>query len=86
MKILYSKNAYKFLSKLDKKSVQRIRNAVYGLTLNPPEGNIVPLKGYSDGRKRLRLGNWRIIFRIDDNDEVKVLFIIDIGNRGDVYK
>ncbi|MBQ7974912.1 MAG: type II toxin-antitoxin system RelE/ParE family toxin [Clostridia bacterium] len=85
MKIKYSRNALKFLSKLDKKSVDRIRQAVDGLIHIPPEGDIKPLKGYEDGRKRLRVGTWRIIFRFDKQDEIEVLFVIDIGNRGDIY-
>lgn len=35
IKIRYSKDALKFLSKLDKKSVGRIRDAIVGLTYTP---------------------------------------------------
>ncbi len=44
--------ALKFLAKLDKKSVGRIRLAIQGLTHIPPEGDIKEMKGYNDGRKR----------------------------------
>ena len=40
IKIKYSKDALKFLSKLDKKSVGRIRDAITGLTYDPPVGDI----------------------------------------------
>ena len=40
IKIRYSNDALKFLSKLDKKSVGRIRDAIAGLTYNPPVGDI----------------------------------------------
>jgi len=40
MNIRYSKSALKFLEKLDKKSVERIRDAIQGLTKTPPEGDI----------------------------------------------
>ena len=86
MRIVYSKNAIKFLSKLDQKSVMRIREAIDGLTHNPPEGDIKSMQGYSDGRKRLRVGAWRVIYRVDRDGMVEVLLIIDIGNRGDIYK
>lgn len=86
MKIKYSKDALKFLSKLDAKSVKRIRTAIQGLTLNPPVGDIKVMQGYTDSRKRLRVGSWRIIFKYGDENEVEVLFVIDIGNRGDIYK
>ena len=86
MKIKYSRDALKFLSKLDKKSVERIRTAIQGLTLDPPIGDIKPMQGYNDGRKRLRVGGWRIIFKYGEENEIKILFVIDIGNRGDICK
>ncbi len=58
--IKYSKDALKFLSKLDKKSIIRIREAIFGLTTTPPTGDIKTMQGYLDGRKRLRVGSWRI--------------------------
>lgn len=86
MIIKYSKDALKFLAKLDKKSVTRIREAIAGLTLEPPIGDIKLMQGYSDERKRLRVGSWRIIYKYGTDGEVEILFIIDIGNRGDIYK
>lgn len=86
MIIKYSKDALKFLSKLDPKSVNRIRAAIQGLTLTPPVGDIKVMQGYTDGRKRLRVGSWRIIYKYGAENEVEILFVIDIGNRGDIYK
>lgn len=86
MEIRYSKDALKFLKKLDKKSVDRIRTAISGLTRQPPEGDIKQMKGYSDFRMRLRVGSWRVIYRYDTDGQIVVLLIIDIGNRGDIYK
>lgn len=86
IKIRYSKDALKFLSKLDKKSVSRIRDAIIGLTYNPPVGDIKIMQGYSDGRKRLRVGSWRIIYRHENEEMVEIICVIDIGNRGDIYK
>lgn len=86
MVIKYSKDALKFLSKLDAKSVNRIRSAIQGLTLTPPIGDIKVMQGYADSRKRLRVGSWRIIYKYGAENNVEILFIIDIGNRGDIYK
>ena len=86
MVIRYSKNALRFLSKLDKNSVTRIRNAIDGLLHIPPEGDVKLLKGYDDNRKRLRVGSWRIIFKYVAENKLEILYIIDIGNRGDIYK
>ena len=86
MIIKYSRDSLKFLSKLDKQSIARIRAAVHGLTLTPPKGDIKTMRGYSDNRKRLRVGSWRVIYRYGVEDEIEILFIIDIGSRGDIYK
>ncbi|MBQ3137158.1 MAG: type II toxin-antitoxin system RelE/ParE family toxin [Clostridia bacterium] len=86
MIIRYSKDALKFLAKLDKKSIERIRKAIEGLTLTPPVGDIKLMQGYTDERKRLRVGSWRIIYKYGTDNELEILFVIDIGNRGDIYK
>lgn len=86
MIIKYSKDSLKFLSKLDDKSVARIRSAIHGLTVDPPVGDIKVLQGYRDGRKRLRVGSWRIIYKYGRMNEIDILFILDIGNRGNIYK
>ena len=86
MVIKYSKKSLKFLSRLDNKSVLRIRTAIQGLTLTPPQGDIKPMQGYADGYKRLRVGEWRVLFRYGRQGELEILFITEIGNRGDIYK
>lgn len=84
--IRYSKDALKFLAKLDKKSVSRIREAISWLTATPPAGDIKIMQGYSDGRKRLRVGSWRIIYKQVSEEVFEIIYVIDIGNRGDIYK
>lgn len=80
MVIKYSRDSLKFLSKLDNKSVARIRASIHDLTLTPPKGDIKVMQGYGDNRKRLRVGSWRIIFKYGAENEIEILFIIDIGN------
>lgn len=86
MRIRYSKDSIKFLEKQPKKSVQRIRDAIAKLTFNPPQGDTAIMQGYTDDRMRLRVGSWRIIYKYEIDRQVEILFIIDIGNRGDIYK
>lgn len=86
MQIRYSKDAIKFLEKLDKKSVERIRTAINGLTHTPPVGDIKTMQGSKDNRLRLRVGGWRIIFKYGSEGEIEILFVLEIGNRGDIYK
>ena len=85
-KIKYSRDALKYLDTQTKKSVERIRAAISKLTKSSPEGDIAPMQGYSDGRMRLRIGSWRVVFNYTTVDQIKMLLIIDIGSRGDIYK
>lgn len=82
MIIKYSKAALKFLAKVDKSTVERIRTAIQGLTHTPPEGDIKTLQGYSDGRQRLRVGKYRVIYKYGVDNELEIVYIIDIGSRG----
>ncbi len=86
MKVKYSKSALKFLAKIDSSQAARIREGIAGLTKKPPEGDMKPLRGFQDGRMRLRIGSWRVIYRYDREGEIEILLILDIGNRGDIYK
>ena len=75
---IYSKQAAKVINSLDTLTKQRIRDGINKI----PKGDIKLLQGYSDGRKRLRLGKFRIIFTISGED----ILIRAIGSRGDIYK
>ena len=85
MKIKYSKQAIKDIKKLPKDVAKLIKRAIEGLAENPPKGDIKPLKGHSDGRKRLRVGKYRVIYQYLSDTEVYV-WIIEVGSRGDIYK
>ncbi|MBQ9610404.1 MAG: type II toxin-antitoxin system RelE/ParE family toxin [Lachnospiraceae bacterium] len=86
MDIQYNKRAVKYINSLDKPTKQRIKTAIEGLTHNPPKGDIKLLQGYSDGRKRLRVGKYRIIYNYIDDNNIIVLYIMNIDSRGDIYK
>ena len=86
MRIEYSRMAAKALQRMDKALRNRIREAIYGLTLTPPRGDIKPMQGKPDGRYRLRVGGYRVIYCYDQDGKMTILFIIDVGPRGDIYK
>lgn len=81
MKIQYSKIAVKSISEMDRKTQQRIKQAIEQI----PNGNIIALQG-RENEYRLRIGKYRIIFEYKQNDDEKILCILDIGSRGDIYK
>lgn len=75
--IVYSKKAKKFLSKQNNAAQIRLISAIGKL---PQEGDIKKLQGI-DGY-RLRIGDFRVLFDING----VIINIIDIGNRGQIYK
>ncbi|RHI85583.1 type II toxin-antitoxin system RelE family toxin [Mediterraneibacter gnavus] len=78
--IVLEKPAQKFLKRLNRTDKERILRAIYKL----PEGeNIKRLKGHQD-LLRLRVGDYRVIYTV--NNGKLVVCVVDIGNRGDVYK
>ena len=78
-RVIIEKKAEKFIRKQGKKDQERLLKAVYKL----PEGtDMKKLKGSE--MFRLRVGNYRILYAI--NDGIKVITVENIDNRGDVYK
>ena len=76
MNINYSKASVRFLKKQNKNTQGRIIAAIEKI----PQGDIVKLIGI--GGYRLRVGNFRIIYDVNYNG----INIIDIDNRGQIYK
>jgi mRNA interferase RelE/StbE len=78
-----SKNAEKYLKKLDKTTRKRILNGLLEIKESPYEStNTKKLVGNEYFRKRV--GNYRIIYEV--NESLITVFVIDIHNRRQVYK
>lgn len=81
-KIMLSKNANRYLAKIDKNTRNRIITAIKGLQKKPMVGDIKKLKGEMNNQMRLRVGEFRVLFEI----KYDIIEIIDIGARGGIYK
>lgn len=79
-RIVFDNRAEKFIRKQPPSEQKRILAAIYRL---PDEGDIKVMRGHK-GLYRLRVGDYRIIYTVDHN--VLTVYVIDAGNRGDVYK
>ncbi len=75
----------KELAKLrDKKLLMRLIDAIDALQENPRPHGCKPLKGTHKGKYRIRVGEWRIIYQIED--QKLIIAIIWVGDRKDVYR
>jgi len=80
MNVFYSKTSLKYLSKLEKDLRAKIVSAINGL---PDRGDIQKMRGQTlKNVFRLRMGRYRILY-IRETDAIRIL---DVDNRGDIYK
>lgn len=79
--LLVLRRAQKELASLDKIEYERVRDAVASLAENPRPAGCKKLVGREGWR--IRVGNYRVIFEI--NDEKREVTVLHIGHRRDIY-
>ncbi len=82
-KIKIKESAQKVLKKLDKPIKSRIWVAISELANQPHPTESVKMSGYDD-LWRIRVGDWRIIYQIRDDE--MVILIVRVGHRRDIYR
>jgi len=80
MRVLLRPVAARYFERLDTTNKDRFRVAFTSLAKDPPEGDIRPLAG-QPGYFRLRVGGYRVLYRIEDN----TIFVTNIDPRGQAY-
>jgi mRNA interferase RelE/StbE len=83
-KILFLEQTLKELSSFDKKSIERILYKVSTHLVKSPAKLGKRLKGDYAGFFKYRVGDWRVIYHLDE--ENKTITITKIGHRREVYK
>jgi mRNA interferase RelE/StbE len=81
--VTFKPSALKELNDLNNKDVKRIMEKITALEEEPRPVNCKKLKGSNENLYRIRIGDYRVIYNIDDG--IKVVSIRDVGNRKDVY-
>lgn len=79
-RIQIDKPAMKFLQKQPQAQRDRLLRAIQGL---PYSGDIKPMSGH-ENLYRLRVGTFRVLYTIIG--DLLIVRVLNIGNRGDVYK
>ncbi len=80
--IVFKKSFAKDLSLLPKFLDTKIKQFLEQLKTNPYE-KCIKLKGFKQ-IYRLRLGDYRLLYKIDDNE--KLITLLAIAHRKDIYK
>lgn len=84
-KVTIHRRASRYLKKLPTPEKENIKKSLRKLALDPFHNpNVKHMVGEWKGYHRIRIGNVRVIFWIDQ--EEKMIYIDHISPRGDVYK
>lgn len=83
MRFVITKPAKKDLLKLDEDTRTRILKALKSMRDYPEVSGLVKLKA-KDDRWRLRVGDYRVIFRIDQAEGV--IYAVRVMHRKEVYR
>jgi len=76
-------SAHKQLDKLSPEVREQILHRLFDLEREPRPVNSRKLKGHR-GEYRLRIGDYRVIYEIDDRN--KVLIVLKCMHRGEIYR
>ncbi len=75
-------SAFKELQRLDKKERIHVVSAIDQLAENPHIGKL--LKGELSGLRRIRSGNYRVIYEINDGEVI--ILVLRIAQRKQLYR
>ncbi len=81
-KISIKASAVKELQKIQKNDLQRITKKIQSLAKEPRPTGCEKLSGQE--RYRIRQGNYRIVYSIEDDKLIVV--VVKIGHRRDIYR
>ena len=80
--LIITSHAERQIRKLERQTQAAIGAAVLALRDNPRPPQSIRMAGATTSR--LRVGNYRVLFTIDD--VIKTITVIEVGHRRDVYR
>ncbi len=80
----YADTATNDLSRLDDTIAQRVRDAVSRLVETADNARHIALTGRYRGQFRLRVGNYRVLYRLDRNR--RLITIVSVDHRSEAYR
>ena len=82
--IYLTSRAEKDYKKLTPPVKERIKKAILQLEITRTPPKFKTLIGKDIAQYRIRIGDYRVLYDVNDDD--KVVFILRIGNRKDIYR
>lgn len=86
-KAVYTKKAVNQLEKIELSIAQRIVKKVkFFIGQSDPLKYAKKLKHPAFGQYRFRVGDYRVIFDVDSRGKIKILYILTIKHRREIYQ
>jgi mRNA interferase RelE/StbE len=83
--ILLTRKAQKFYEKADEELTSQLNECFDDLSQSPYQGSDVKkLKGNFLGYWRYRIGDFRVVYRVDEKNKIITIFLI--AHRRDMYR
>jgi len=82
--IVFTKQAHRALRKMPRNVANRIRRKLDELAADPYRSNNNVTKLQERPGYRLRVGDWRVIYEIED--DILRIWVMKIAPRGEVYR
>ena len=84
-RVILSHDAQRFFDDADA-PLQRKLDRCFDMLKGEPRHhpNIKPLKGKLDGYYRYRVGDWRVVYRVDSQNQI--VYVPAIEHRSDAYR
>ena len=79
----FSRTAIRGITQLHPQANQRLKDRILALADDPKPPSSLQLAGQPAGSRRLRVGNYRVLYQVDE--EARVVTIMKVGPRGTVY-
>lgn len=83
-KIVFAKEAQKALLRLPKNTAFLIREKLEQIAIDPYASHTNAKKLQNRSGYRLRIGDWRVIYEIQNNE--LVILVLKIAQRGEIYR
>ena len=82
--VSFKETARKEFYSLPKKILSRVASSIDNLSENPRPQGVKKLKGQTESLWRIRIGDYRVIYAIDD--KIRIINIRRVGHRRDIYE
>ncbi|NSW56788.1 MAG: type II toxin-antitoxin system RelE/ParE family toxin [Armatimonadetes bacterium] len=81
--VSFTRSAQKGLEALPRDVQVRIAGRIDALSEDPRPSGSQPLKGHFAGLRKLRVGDYRVVYHVDD--ESRTVCVLRVGHRRHVY-